>query len=138
MPAQYSCKGAGSSPEISWTGAPAGAKSYALVTMDWDAPSPILKLMAVTHWVLYNIPAGVTEIAEKATNDDLKKQNISLGLNIAGGEGYTPPCPPLGAHQYIFRVYAIDVDTIQPASNSRSAVMAAIQGHILGYGELSA
>jgi hypothetical protein len=92
--------------------------------------------MAVSHWVLYNIPAGVTEIADRATNEDLRKQNISLGLNISGGEGYTPPCPPLGTHQYIFRVYALDVGTLQTTSNSKSAVMTAMQGHILAYGEL--
>ena len=39
-------------------------------------------------------------------------------------------------HQYIFRVYALDVDQIQPATNNKSGVMAAIDGHILGYGEL--
>ena len=136
IPVAYSCKGAGISPHIKWTGAPDGAKSYAMIATDWDAPSPSLKLMAVSHWVLYNIPAGVTEVAEKQTNDDLKKRNISVGLNISGAEGYAPPCPPLGTHHYVFRVYALDVDKIQPASNSRGAVMDAMHGHILGYGEL--
>jgi len=136
IPVEYSCKGAGISPEIKWTNAPQGTKSYALIATDWDAPSPSLRLMAVSHWVLYNIPAEVNEVAEKATNDDLKKQNISVGLNIAGAEGYAPPCPPLGIHQYIFRVYALDLDKIQPASNSKGAVMDAMQKHILGYGEL--
>ena len=136
IPVEYSCKGAGSSPEIKWTGAPDGTKSYALLATDWDAPSPSLRLIAVSHWVLYNIPSEVNEVAEKATNDDLKKQNISVGLNIGGAEGYAPPCPPLGKHQYIFRVYALDVDKIQPASNNKAAVMDAMQGHILSYGEL--
>src|SRR6476646_10944542 len=54
MPVEYSCKGAGVSPHIQWTGAPTGAKSYALRTTDWDAPSPSLRLLAVSHWVLYN------------------------------------------------------------------------------------
>jgi hypothetical protein len=136
MPVEYSCKGVGVSPQIQWTGAPGGTKSYALLTTDWDAPSPSLRLLAVSHWVLYNIPAGVNEVPEKASNDDLKKQGITVGLNIGGTEGYTPPCPPLGRHQYIFRVYALDVDQIHPESNTRNAVMDAMHGHVLGYGEL--
>lgn len=136
LPIQYSCRGAGISPQIRWSGAPDRTKSFALITTDWDAPSPAVKLLAVTHWVLYNIPASVTEIAEKAANQDLTKNNISVGLNISGAEGYAPPCPPFGTHQYIFRVYALDVDKIQPSSNTKPAVMNAMQGHILGYGEL--
>ena len=40
MPAVFSCRGEGRSPHIAWTDAPAKTKSYALVAMDWDVPSP--------------------------------------------------------------------------------------------------
>jgi Raf kinase inhibitor-like YbhB/YbcL family protein len=136
MPVEYSCRGAGASPEIKWRGAPEGTQSYVLIATDWDAPSPALRLLAVSHWVLYNIPVTVNELPDKVVNDDLKKMNISIGLNIAGAEGYAPPCPPLGQHQYVFRVYALDADKIQPASNDKNGVMEAMQGHILAYGEL--
>src|SRR4051812_26580549 len=62
IPVEYSCKGAGISPDIQWTGAPNGTKSYALIATDWDAPSPSLRLMAVSHWVLYNIPPEVNDL----------------------------------------------------------------------------
>jgi Raf kinase inhibitor-like YbhB/YbcL family protein len=136
MPVEFSCKGAGVSPQIRWTNPPDGVKSYALITMDWDAPSPKLRLFPVTHWVLYNIPGDATEIPKGATTADLGRRKIVAGLNIAGQPGYAPPCPPLGTHRYEFRIYALDVDQIQPASNDKAAVMKAMDGHILGYGEL--
>ena len=40
MPADFSCRGRAMTPDIQWTGAPAGTNSYALIAMDWDAPSP--------------------------------------------------------------------------------------------------
>jgi Raf kinase inhibitor-like YbhB/YbcL family protein len=135
MPVQYSCKGASTAPALQWT-KPADAKSYALITMDWDAPSPNLRLFPITHWVLYNIPADMMEIPEGATNADLERSNVVPGLNIAGQPGYAAPCPPLGTHRYEFRVYALDTERIQPGSNDRTGVLKAMEGHVLGYGEL--
>ena len=57
MPADLSCKGRAMAPEVHWTNTPERTKSYALIAMDWDAPSPRLRLFPVVHWVLYNIPA---------------------------------------------------------------------------------
>lgn len=136
MAVEYSCTDGGLSPHIRWTGAPNGTRSFALVATDWDAPSPNVKLLAVTHWVLYNIPSRLSEIPHNASSDELEKTGISVGLNIGGEEAYTAPCPPFGTHQYFFRVYALDSDTIEPASKSRSAVMEAMRGHVLAYGEL--
>ena len=64
MPVDVSCRGAGMAPDIKWSGAPAGTKSYALIAMDWDAPSPRLKLLTVVHWILYNIPSDTTGSSE--------------------------------------------------------------------------
>ncbi len=130
MPVQYSCRGAGISPQIEWSGAPDAAGSFALVSMDWDAPSPSLRLFPVVHWVVYNIPKNVTEIGENATVG-------VAGRNISGATSYLPPCPPLGVHRYVFRVYALDVNQIQPESNDKAGVMKAMEGHVVGYGELT-
>lgn len=130
MPAQYSCRGAGISPQIQWAGAPGTANSFALVSMDWDAPSPSLRLFPVVHWVVYNIPKNVTEIPENATVG-------VAGRNLSGATSYLPPCPPLGVHRYVFRVYALDVNQIQPESNDKAGVMKAMEGHVVGYGELT-
>ena len=60
IPARYSCEGENISPELTWSGAPKGTKSFALVLHDPDAPHP----GGYTHWVVFNIPADVTNIAE--------------------------------------------------------------------------
>src|SRR5579862_9489415 len=84
IPLEFSCKGKSTAPAIQWTKPADGAKSYALITMDWDAPSPSLRLFPITHWVLYNIPADMTEIPQGSTNADLTQKKIVPGLNIAG------------------------------------------------------
>jgi len=136
MPVDFSCRGKSTAPDITWTYPAQGTKSYALIAMDWDAPSPSLRLFPITHWILYNIPSQTIQIPEGSTNAALATQKIVPGLNIAGQPGYMAPCPPLGTHRYEFRIYALDVDQIQPASNDRAGVLKAMDGHILGYGEL--
>jgi Raf kinase inhibitor-like YbhB/YbcL family protein len=107
-----------------------------LLATDWDAPSPSFRLFAVPHWVLYNIPRDVQEIPQNSSPDALTKLNIQVGAGIGGTETYIPPCPPMGQHEYEFRVYALDVERIQPRSNDKAGVLSAIEGHVLGYGEL--
>jgi len=136
MPLEFSCRGTSTAPAIQWANVPAGTRSYALIAMDWDAPSPRVRLFPVVHWILYNIPRDTMEIPQGAANVDLTRNNIVPGLNIAGQPGYMAPCPPLGTHRYEFRVYALDVDQLQPSSNDRAGVMKAMEGHLLGYGEL--
>ena len=136
IPRRFTCRGDGVSPHLTWTGAPDATKSYAVITMDWDAPSPQVRLFPITHWVLYNIPADMTEIPEGSTNADLTQKKIVPGLNIAGQPGYAAPCPPMGTHHYEFRIYALDTDQIHPASNDRAGVLKSMEGHVLGYGEL--
>ena len=136
MPVEFSCKGKATSPAIQWTKPANGTKSYALIAMDWDAPSPGLRLFPITHWVLYNIPAELNEIPEGSTNPDLIQKKIVAGLNIAGQPGYAAPCPPLGTHRYEFRIYALDIEQLQPASNDRAGLLKSMEGHVLGYGEL--
>lgn len=136
MPARSSCVGEGISPHIEWTVGPEGTRSYALIATDWDAPSPRFRLAMATHWILFNIPASVRQIPRNAETGQLRAENIVIGDAVGGTAGYYPPCPPLGRHQYQFRVYALDVEVIESASNGRSDVLAAIGGHILAYGEL--
>ena len=136
IPVQFSCVGEGISPQIEWTMGPEGTRSYALIVTDWDAPSPSFRLLMVPHWILFDLPARMQEIPQDVGTDLLRAENVVVGAAMGGTERYLPPCPPLGRHQYQFRVYAIDVETIQPKSNARSDVLAAIDGHILAYGEL--
>ncbi len=136
MPVRVACRGAGISPHIQWSGAPSGTRSYALIATDWDAPAPQVRLFPVTHWVLYNIPNSVTEIPEGTSAAAIQRQNGTANTSVVGAPEFTPPCPPMGRHQYRFRVYALDVDQLRPAGDSRGAVFEAMSGHILAYGEL--
>jgi Raf kinase inhibitor-like YbhB/YbcL family protein len=136
MSAAYTCKGEGVSPEISRDGVPDNAPSFVLIATDWDGPSPKFRLGNFTHWLLYDIPSTVREIKSAATSAELKQSNIEVGNNSSDAAAYMPACPPLGKHRYVFRVYALDVPKIDPASPDREGVMAAMKGRVLAYGEI--
>ncbi|HEX3948532.1 MAG TPA: YbhB/YbcL family Raf kinase inhibitor-like protein [Steroidobacteraceae bacterium] len=136
IPASYTCKGEGVSPEVSWEGVPENARSYVLIMTDWDGPSPRFRLGNFTHWILYNIPHGVHQIQSAVNRAELTREKIEVGNNSSGAGAYQPPCPPLGKHRYLFRLYALGVAQIQPASRDRNAVMDAMKGRVLAYGEI--
>jgi Raf kinase inhibitor-like YbhB/YbcL family protein len=138
IPSQFTCTGAGRSPQISWGDAPPMTASYALIAIDWDVPSPAFRLLGFTHWTLYDIPPALLQLDAGISVKDLSDKGAKSGLNSGGTVGYTPPCPPMGIHKYIFRVYALDVPQLQPASPDHDAIISAMKGHVLGYGELSA
>jgi hypothetical protein len=136
IPASYTCKGEGVSPEVSWEGVPDRAQSFVLIVTDWDGPSPRLRLGNFTHWLLFNIPRELHEVKSAVTAIELTRDKIEVGSNSAGGAAYMPPCPQLGKHRYIFRLYALDVAQLHPASRDRDAMMNAMTGHVLAYGEV--
>jgi Raf kinase inhibitor-like YbhB/YbcL family protein len=136
IPASYTCKGEGVSPEVSWEGAPDGARSYVLIATDWDGPSRRFRLGNFTHWILYNIPKGLHGVKSAVKSAELTEEKIEIGINSSGAAAYMPPCPPLGKHRYMFRVYALDVPQIVPASRDREGVMNAMKGRVLAYGEI--
>jgi Raf kinase inhibitor-like YbhB/YbcL family protein len=135
IPPAFTCRGSGNAPQIRWDHVPAGAQSYVLTMVDWDAPAPWLPLNDFTHWILYNIPEERREVTESASSDELQKEHIEVGQNSSGSPGYAPPCPPLGTHRYKVRVYAIDIPQIRLSNTDRRAIQNAMQGHILGFGE---
>ena len=128
IPRQYTCDGAGRSPLLRWSGAPAGTGSFALVVHDPDAPGGDF-----THWLLFDIPAGVHELHEGATT----LPGIS-GTNDFGHLGYGPPCPPPGPrHRYVFALFALDRPSLGLHRGAhRAQVEAALHGHIRARAEL--
>ncbi len=136
IPSSYTCKGEKVSPEVSWEGAPDKAQSFVLIATDWDGPSPRLRLGNFTHWLLYNIPREVREIKSAATAAELAREKVEIGNNSSGAAAYMPPCPRWGRHRYVFRLYALDIAQIHPATRDREAVMEAMTGHVLAFGEI--
>ena len=88
IPARYTCDGADLSPVLQWQSAPAGTKSFAIVMDDPDAP------IDFTHWLVYNIPPGVRELAEGASQQGAMPHGSVEGINDFGRPGYGGPCPP--------------------------------------------
>lgn len=128
IPRTFTCDGEDVSPHLTWIGAPAGVRSFALIVDDPDAPRGTF-----THWVLYDIPADRTEIPPGP-----RAEGIGVaGRNSRGDIGYMGPCPPSGTHRYFFRLYALDVDTLGLTPGAaRSAVERAMKGHIIAQAEL--
>lgn len=132
IPQQFSCEGRNMSPELSWSNAPAGTKSFALIMHDPDAP----KEGGYTHWLVYNIPAGVNHLPENIPNQDKLNGGGFQGKNDSGKYGYTGPCPPSGTHRYYFRLYALDSELDSRAGADKASFEKAIEGHVLAKAEL--
>ena len=130
IPAEYTCAGQNVSPALSWSQAPAGTQSYALLLEDPDAP-----VGTFTHWVLYNLPAGVTSLPRSVPTGAQVPDLGSQGKNSFGNNGYGGPCPPQGSsHRYFFTVYALDLSPDLPAGLSAAGLRRAINGHVLAQG----
>ena len=131
IPAKYTCEGANISPPLAWSGAPATAKSYALIVEDPDAPDPAKATRVVSHWVAYNIPASATSLSENASNKGMPAGSAQ-GSNEGNKSIYMGPCPPIGRHRYFFKLFALDT-VLKGLSNPKKADLEkAIQGHVVG------
>ena len=117
------CTGGNRSPELHWTGAPVGTRSFAIVMHDPDAPAP----GGWYHWVVYNVPATMTHLAENAPIPDKRLGTTSFGEHPYGG-----PCPPPGKpHHYNTTIYALDVANIAGEHLTGPQLQAAIAKHTL-------
>ncbi|GAB2530914.1 YbhB/YbcL family Raf kinase inhibitor-like protein [Nocardia heshunensis] len=141
-PAQWSSGAPGGkdvSPQLSWSGAPAGTKSYAVTVYDPDAPTG----SGFWHWAVANIPATTMTLPEGVGDD--AGSGLPVGSfqlpNDARLPRYIGAAPPAGhgEHRYFVTVHALDVDDIGIASDSTPALLGfTIAGHILGRATLVA
>lgn len=126
------CGGKNVSPQLSWSGAPAGTKSYFVTAFDPDAPTST----GFWHWTIFNLPATVTSLAEDAAAHP--PASAVQGRVDYGMSGYGGPCPPPGdgPHHYRFTVYALDVPQIPggTADSAAAALMFSIQASALASG----
>ncbi len=121
------------SPPLSISGMPVEAKSLALIMDDPDVPKALKPDGVFDHWVLFNMPPTTSEILEGVSEG-------TLGVNGAGKNQYTGPCPPPqyepSEHRYVFRLYALDIELPLKIGASKAEVLAAMRGHILAQSEL--
>ncbi len=133
IPARHTCDGAGDSPPLTWSGAPADTRSMVVLCDDPDAPGGTFN-----HWAVYDIPPATTALAQGVPGDAVVGA-MRQGLNDFGATGYGGPCPPRGhgTHRYRFRVLAVNVATLGlPPGAKFRAIAQAAERHTLAQAEL--
>ncbi len=130
IPRRYTCEGGDLSPPLAWTGAPEGTRSFVLIVDDPDAPDPANPRMTWVHWVLYDIPATASGLAEDVAPSALPA-GTREGLNDWKRTGYGGPCPPIGRHRYFHKLYALDTELGNLGRATKADVERAMQGHVL-------
>jgi len=135
IPRKHTCDGADLSPPLAWSGVPATAKTLLLIVDDPDAPDPAAPKTTWVHWVLYNIPAGSSGLPEGVTPRDLPA-GTREGLNDWKRTGYGGPCPPIGRHRYVHKLYALDMIVAQVGKATKAELEAALAGHVVAKAEL--
>ncbi len=131
IPARHTGEGEDTSPPLEWSDAPDGARSFAVVCHDPDAPVVSAGGYGFVHWVLYNIPAGVTGLAEGGAD-------YSTGPSDFGKLGYGGPMPPNGhgTHRYFFWVLALGREPdLEPGLTLRQ-LLETIEPDVLGMNRL--
>jgi len=144
IPAKYANTPAGSlSPAIQWTGVPEGAISLALMVHDADVPT-LRGPDGTLHWLIFNIPASTSVLPEGVPHDvmlldgSVQLKYVEGVPRLAIGKvGYfgpsPPPTPEPVTHHYVFELFALDTK-LDPALDSRDAIMQAMRGHVLAQG----
>lgn len=129
IPSKYTCDSIDVSPHLKWENAPTDTVSFVLIMDDPDAP-----VGTWVHWVVYNIPPGITEFSEGVS---FKGTEIKEGINDFGKLNYGGPCPPSGKpHRYFFKLYAVDIPTDFREGLSKNEILSKINGHIIDNCEL--
>ncbi|ELM3722712.1 kinase inhibitor [Edwardsiella piscicida] len=120
--AGFGCEGGNRSPALSWSGAPAGTKSFAITAYDPDAPTG----SGWWHWTIVNIPANVHQLEAGAGAQDSTTLPTGAvqGRNDFGYAGFGGACPPPGdkPHRYQFTVWALKTDKL-PIDNASSGAL---------------
>jgi hypothetical protein len=119
------CTGQNISPALSWSGEPAGTKSFAITMYDSDARAG----SGWWHWIVFNIPASVRGLPFGAGSEGSKDlpAGAQQGRTDFGASRYDGPCPPVGehAHHYEITVYAVKVDKLPLGDDASGAAVSA-------------
>ena len=131
IPSKHTGEGVDVSPALSWNDVPEDAKSLALVCHDPDAPLVTPGRYGYVHWVLYNIPATASGLAE-GTDEHTQ------GVSDFGKPGYGGPMPPEGhgVHHYFFWLLALDAQLELPAGLSMWELLENVEPHVIGMNRL--
>ncbi|MDC0611066.1 YbhB/YbcL family Raf kinase inhibitor-like protein [Vibrio sp.] len=114
----FGCSGENHSPQLSWSNAPKGTKSFAVTVYDPDAPS----VSGWWHWNIVDIPASTTNIKQGQSTESLKATAIT---NDFGTKAFGGACPPKGhgMHRYQFTVWALPYEKMSLPENPQAALV---------------
>lgn len=131
IPKRHTGEGEDVSPALSWSGAPNGTRSFAVICHDPDAPLVTPGTYGFVHWVVYNLPGSTTGLDE-GTGEG------TVGANDFGGSGYGGPMPPEGhgVHHYFFWLLALDADLALDAGLTLWQFLEQAEPHIIGMNRL--
>ncbi|TDF39723.1 YbhB/YbcL family Raf kinase inhibitor-like protein [Alteromonadaceae bacterium M269] len=118
----FGCTGDDLSPQLSWSNAPEGTKSFAITAYDPDAPTG----SGWWHWQVVNIPSSATTLktgAGSAKKNAMPKGTVQVE-NDYGVAGFGGACPPEGhgAHRYFFTVHALSVEKLELPEGASGAL----------------
>lgn len=127
--------GEGRSPALTWANAPEGTQGFVLHMHDMDVARGGTTVDQL-HWLVWNLPATTSGLPE-GVERGAERPDGSYQTS-ATGPLYRGPGAPAGGprHHYVFELYALDapldVEPTDDPFDTRDAVMAAMQGHVLG------
>jgi Raf kinase inhibitor-like YbhB/YbcL family protein len=130
----FGCAGGNLSPELHWSGTPAGTLSFVLTLFDPDERSTP---SGWWHWIVYDLPPTSDMVAKAAgvVNSPSLPAGTSQGRSDLGEDAYHGPCPSKGdpPHRYTFTLYALNVAKLPvPAHSSGAMIVSTVQEHLLG------
>ena len=143
VPVDHTADGRNVSPALSWSGAPATTKQFALIYDDPDVSfgNPP---QSFVHWVVYKIPGTAKGLPAELPMDAVLTAPSEIAGTIQGlsgfkRTGYRGPAPPPGKpHHYTWTVYALDAELPLEQGLNRNQLLEAMKGHIIGQGSLVA
>ena len=139
LPVDYTADGKNISPPLAWSNLPAGTREIAVIHEDPTAPTP----QPFVHWVIYKIPATATGLPENISADPATPVPAELtgalqGVSGFRRPGYRGPAPPKPGrvHEYHFIVYALSEPLDVQAGLTKTQLLEAMKGKIIGQGEI--
>lgn len=132
IPSTYTCDGSNTNPPLTISDVPEGTQAFVLIMDDPDVPTSIRTDGNWDHWLMWNISADTTDIAENSVPN-----GAVVGKNTGGENRYGGPCPPDRQHRYFFKLFALDTTLDLPNdSATKTDLLMAMNNHILAKAEL--